>query len=62
MLLSCVQVAPSQIRPSRTVVADLFHLLRSEPGNDRSPCGWIQRVELVMNVLHGQIGFLVLLA
>ena len=44
-----------------TVVADLFHFFRSEPGNDRGPRGRIQGVELVMDVLHRQIGFLVLL-
>ena len=43
------------------MVADLLHFLRSEPRNDRSPRGRIQGVELVMNVLHRQLRFLMLL-
>jgi hypothetical protein len=62
-----VAVGPEDTRgsgmPPRllAVVADLFRFFRGEPGNDRGPRGRIQGVELVMDVLHRQIGFLVLL-
>lgn len=37
------------------VVADLFHLIRGESGNDRSSGGRIQGIELVMDVLSGRL-------
>ena len=43
---------------SGLVAADLFHLIRSQPGNDRGPRSRVQGVELVVNVLHDSLGFL----
>ena len=44
------------------VVADFGHLIRAKPGHDRCPRDRIQGVELIMDVLHGQLGYLVLVA
>jgi len=47
---------------SGPVAADLFYLVRRQPGNDRGPRSRVQGVELVVNVLHDSLCFLVLLA
>jgi hypothetical protein len=44
------------------VTADLFHLIRGQPGDDRGPRGRVQGIKLVLDVLDGGLGLLVFLA
>jgi hypothetical protein len=44
------------------LVADFCHLIRAKPGYDGCPRDRIQGVELIMDVLHGQLGYLALVA
>jgi len=44
------------------MAADLLNLIRTQPGNYRSPGDRIQGVKLVMDILHGKLGRLVLAA
>jgi hypothetical protein len=41
---------------------DLLHLIGGQPRNHGRPSGRIQGIELVMDVLHDNLGFLVFLA